>query len=197
EQGELPMVSWLVSPQRFSDHPSAPWYGAWYVSEVLDILTRNPEVWKHTIFILTYDENDGYFDHVPPFVPPHPAESHSGKCSAGIDTAIEWIPLEQELGFGIAKKDARGGPIGLGYRVPMVIASPWSRGGRVNSQVFDHTSPLRFLEVFLSQKYGKTIREDNISAWRRTVCGDLTSAFTAYRPSGHQIDFLQRNEFLR
>ena len=72
-EGELPVVSWLVAPENFSDHPSAPWYGAWYVSEVLDVLTKNPEVWKKTIFILTYDENDGYYDHVPPFVAPHPA----------------------------------------------------------------------------------------------------------------------------
>ncbi|RYF84809.1 MAG: phospholipase C, phosphocholine-specific, partial [Chitinophagaceae bacterium] len=70
--GNLPTVSWIVGPENFSDHPGAPWYGAWYVSEVMDILTRKPEVWKKTIFILCYDENDGYFDHVPPFVPPNP-----------------------------------------------------------------------------------------------------------------------------
>ena len=66
--GNLPAVTWLVAPANFSDHPGAPWFGAWYVSEVIDILTQNPEIWKKTIFILTYDENDGYFDHVPPFV---------------------------------------------------------------------------------------------------------------------------------
>ncbi len=75
KSGSLPTVSWLVAPEKFSDHPSSAWYGAWYVSEVLDILTQNPEVWKKTIFILTYDENDGYFDHVPPFVAPNPTRS--------------------------------------------------------------------------------------------------------------------------
>ncbi len=196
--GKLPTVSWLVAPERFSDHPSAPWYGAWYVSEVLDILTNNPEVWKKTIFILTYDENDGYFDHVPPFVAPEPGKPGSGRCSEGIDTAIEWIPLEQELAFGIDKKAARGGPIGLGFRVPLIVASPWSRGGRVNSQVFDHTSALRFLEVLLSHKTGKPIREDNISAWRRAVCGDLTSVFTAFRTDRDKpVDPLERNAFLK
>ena len=161
--GTLPMVSWLVAPENFSDHPSAPWYGAWYVSEALDILTRNPEVWKKTIFILTYDENDGYYDHVPPFVAPHPDLPGSGAASPGIDTRLE--------------QDSHGHPAGLGYRVPMVIASPWSRGGKVCSQVFDHTSVLQFLEVFLSHKTGETIRETNIGEWRRAVCGDLTSAF--------------------
>jgi hypothetical protein len=72
DKGNLSAVSWLVAPQNFSDHPSSPWYGAWYVSEALAILTKNPEVWKKTVFILTYDENDGYFDHVPPFVAPKP-----------------------------------------------------------------------------------------------------------------------------
>ncbi|WP_035606578.1 phospholipase C, phosphocholine-specific [Haloferula sp. BvORR071] len=163
DTGKLPAVSWLVAPENFSDHPSAPWYGAWYVAEVLEILTRDPELWKKTIFILTYDENDGYYDHVPPFVAPHPDLAGSGAASPGLDTRLEF--------------DSHGHPVGLGYRVPMVIASPWTRGGHVCSQVFDHTSVLQFLEVFLSHKTGKQVQEPNIAPWRRMVCGDLTSAF--------------------
>src|SRR6202000_3050553 len=94
--GKLPTVSWLVSSEKFSDHPSAPWYGAWYVSEAMDILTRNPEVWKKTIFILAYDENDGYFDHVPPFTPPHSGKPETGKVSKGLDTRVDFITHEQE-----------------------------------------------------------------------------------------------------
>jgi phospholipase C len=163
DKGTLPTVSWIVAPENFSDHPSAPWYGAWYVAEVLDILTRNPEQWKKTIFILTYDENDGYYDHVPPFVAPDPDLPGSGAASPGVDTRLE--------------QDSKGLPTGLGYRVPMVIASPWTRGGYVCSQVFDHTSVLQFLEIFLSRKTGNEVKETNIGEWRRTVCGDLTSAF--------------------
>jgi phospholipase C len=74
-------------PCNFSDHPGAPWYGAWYVSEVMDILTNKPEVWKKTIFILCYDENDGYFDHVPPYVVPHPGNPATGLVSEGIDAS--------------------------------------------------------------------------------------------------------------
>ncbi|BAV07788.1 phospholipase C [Filimonas lacunae] len=177
----LPTVSWLVAPQKFSDHPSAPWYGAWYVSEVMDILTQNPEVWKKTIFIVTYDENDGYFDHVPPFVPPHPHKEGTGKVSGGIDVAADYVTKEQAAEV---RKEEEGvgteSPIGLGYRVPLIIASPWSRGGWVNSQVCDHTSSLQMLEQFLSHKTGKKIRENNISEWRRTVCGNLSSVFRAY-----------------
>jgi phospholipase C len=181
KNGNLPTVSWITAPENFSDHPSAAWYGAWYVSEVLDILTQNPEVWKKTIFILGYDENDGYFDHIPPFVAPHSHKAGTGKVSDGIDTRVEFVTVEQEL----ARKDFpekydRKSSLGLGYRVPLIIASPWSKGGWVNSEVFDHTSTLRFLENFLSKKTGKEIKEANISDWRRAVCGDLSSVFRPY-----------------
>ena len=88
-------VSWLVAPENFSDHPSSAWFGAWYVSEVMDILTQNPEVWKKTIFILTYDENDGYFDHVPPFVAPNPHKPDTGKTSEGIDTRVDYVTMNK------------------------------------------------------------------------------------------------------
>jgi phospholipase C len=174
--GRLPTVSWLVAPQEFSDHPSSAWYGSWYISEVLNILTHNPEVWKKTVFILTYDENDGYFDHVPPFVAPHPRRPETGRVTKGIDVGVEYVERAQDQKLappGHAREDS----IGLGYRVPMIIASPWSRGGCVCSQVFDHTSVLQFLETFLTHKTGKRVEESNISGWRRTVCGDLAAAF--------------------
>jgi len=175
-----------VAPSNFSDHPGSPWYGAWYLSESIDILTKNPEVWKKTIFILCYDENDGYFDHVPPFIPP---------VTGSIDTSDEFESLEMDLKRKPASH-ARGGSIGLGYRVPLVIASPWSRGGAVNSQVYDHTSILMFLEKFLSNKTGKKIQETNISAWRRTVCGDLTSVFKPYNGEVMKTpEFVKKNEF--
>lgn len=167
-EGKLPAVSWLVAPANFSDHPSAPWYGAWYVSEALNILTQNSAVWRKTIFILTYDENDGYFDHVPPFVPPRAGDTSTGAVSPGIDTTREFDGTR---------------PIGLGYRVPLVVASPWTRGGCVCSQVFDHTSVVQFLELFASHQAGKPVNEPNISSWRRAVCGDLTSVFQADAPS--------------
>ncbi|MEB2777242.1 phospholipase C, phosphocholine-specific [Algoriphagus sp. D3-2-R+10] len=185
KEGNLPTVTWLVAPQKFSDHPSAPWYGAWYASEVMNILTEDPEVWKKTIFIINYDENDGYFDHIPPFVPPHPHEPN-GRMSAGLSSAGEFVTAEEELKAGFKPDEARTSPVGLGYRVPLIIASPWSRGGWVNSEVCDITSTIQFLEKFLSKKTGKNIEESNISSWRRTVSGDLTSAFRPY--NGEKIN---------
>jgi phospholipase C len=189
--GKLPTISWIVAPERFSDHPSSAWYGAWYISETMDILTHNPEVWKKTIFIVCYDENDGYYDHVPPFVPPWHDRPETGKASAGIDTSVEFTTAEQEAETAKTQPGWQGvpGPIGLGFRVPLLIASPWSRGGYVNSQVFDHTSLLRLMETFLTHKTGRPIRETNISSWRRTVCGDLTSTFRPYH--GERIELPQ------
>ena len=195
-EGKLPAISWLSSPEKFSDHPTSPWYGAWYVSEVMDILTKNPEVWKKTIFILTYDENDGYFDHAPSFVAADPKRPETGGASAGIDTGIEYTYVEDELVQGVSKKEARSGPIGMGFRVPMIIASPWTRGGWVNSQLFDHTSTLMFLENFIEQKFGKAVREGNISDWRRAVAGDLTSVFRPYDKKEPELDFLNRDKFV-
>jgi phospholipase C len=196
ERDQLPTVSWVVAPEKFSDHPGSAWYGAWYIAELLDILTNNPAVWKKTIFMLTYDENDGYFDHVPPFVAPDPRRPETGRVSNGIDLGVDYVTRESEL----KRKppwECRDSSIGLGYRVPLVIASPWSRGGYVCSQVFDHTSPLQFLEKFLSKKLNREVREPNISTWRRAVCGDLTSTFhSAAANDNGRLTFPDRNTFI-
>ncbi|MEV0318510.1 phosphocholine-specific phospholipase C [Streptomyces sp. NPDC050658] len=155
----LPKISWIAAPEAFSEHPNWPVnYGAWYIAQVLDALTSNPEVWGKTALFITYDENDGYFDHiVPPYVP---KGADQGKST--VDTALDYFPGNAQYAAG---------HYGLGQRVPMLVVSPWSTGGYVNSQVFDHTSILRFME----KRFG--VQEPNISPWRRAVCGDLTSAF--------------------
>jgi len=167
--GNLPQVSWIVAPEAYTEHPNWPAnYGAWYVSQMLDIFTSNPDVWSKTVFFLTYDENDGFFDHM---VPPTPPQSRSeGISTAG--TTNEIFPGSSEYGAG---------PYGLGVRVPMVVISPWSKGGWVNSQVFDHTSLIRFLE----QRFG--VVEPDITQWRRTVAGDLTSAFNFRNPNDASV----------
>ncbi len=197
KHGNLPTVSWLMAPGNFSDHPGEPWFGPWYVSEAMEILLDNPEVWKKTIFILTYDENDGYFDHVPPFVVPNPYKEHIGKVSKGIDPRMDFVTRDQQTNPSANESYIREAPVGLGYRVPMVIASPWTRGGFVCSEIFDHTSSLQFVENFLEKKTGKKIREENITQWRRTICGDLTSVFRPY--NGEKItspEFLDKDKFI-
>ncbi|MGJ1417530.1 phosphocholine-specific phospholipase C [Sphingobacterium multivorum] len=193
----LPTVSWLMTPANFSDHPGRPWFGSWYVNEVMEILLENPEIWKKTIFILTYDENDGFFDHVVPYAVPNPYKENSGKVSANIDPKMDWALRDQQTNPSAMDDRIRESSIGLGYRVPLVIASPWTRGGFVNSELFDHTSSLQFLENFLSVKFKKQVREDNITAWRRSVCGDLTSVFRPY--NGEKLDgpqFMNKEAFM-
>ncbi|QIP35037.1 phosphocholine-specific phospholipase C [Komagataeibacter rhaeticus] len=196
--GRLPTVSWLAAPEHFSDHPTSPWYGAWYVSEIMDILTDNPEVWKKTIFIMTYDENDGYFDHCCSYAAPDPRRPETGCSSRSIgQPGLEYTTAQDETDRGVPEHLARSGPIGLGFRVPMIVASPWSRGGWVNSQLFEHTSTLRFLEAFVQDKFGKDVTEHNISPWRRAISGDLTSCFRPYDGTVPRLPFLGRDAYLR
>jgi len=140
----LPTVSWLIPTSCQSEHPDyIPAAGADFVASKIDAIASNPDVWAKTVFILNYDENDGLFDHVPP--PTAPA-----------GTALEYVS---------------GLPIGAGFRVPCNIVSPWTQGGWIASETFDHTSVLQFLETLT----GVTV--PNLSAWRRATFGDLTSAF--------------------
>jgi phospholipase C len=149
----LPQVSWIVAPYIMCEHPSAtPAYGEALTAQLLDVLASNKDVWSKTVFILNYDENDGFFDHVPPPIP-----------AITPDMGASTVNVTGEIYQGV--------PFGLGPRVPMIVVSPWTTGGFVNSQVFDHTSVLRFLET----RFGVTA--PNISDWRRAVAGDLMSIF--------------------
>lgn len=196
ETKQLPVVSWLIAPEHFSDHPGSPWYGAWYISEVLNILTQNPETWKKTIFIINYDENDGYFDHVLPFAPPvNPSQPVDMNGADG----VEYVNRAQEYMSTRNLRDYEKieGTIGLGYRVPMIIASPWTKGGFVNSEVSDHTSVLKFLEQFIRKKFNKDVTADHISDWRRAICGDLTSAFNSSDTKIPPMEYLDQKTYAR
>jgi phospholipase C len=153
--GTLPQVSWVLAPLISSEHPPAPEeYGEVVAANVLSTLVSNPGVWAKTALLITYDENGGFFDHVPPPVAP------SGTAGEFLTAS----PLPSDAA-GVA------GPIGLGFRVPLLVVSPFSRGGFVCHDTFDHTSLLRFLEA----RFGAEV--PNLTAWRRSVTGDLTSAF--------------------
>jgi phospholipase C len=167
--GTLPQVSWIVAPEAYTEHPNWPAnYGAWYISQVLDALTANPAVWSKTALFLTYDENDGFFDHmVPPTVP-----GSRTRGSSTIDIANEIFPGSSAYA---------GGPYGMGPRVPMIVISPWSKGGWVNSELFDHTSLIQFIEKRFGA-HSPELQESNITPWRRAVAGDLTSAFNFSAP---------------
>ncbi|MGW3661386.1 phosphocholine-specific phospholipase C [Streptomyces sp. NPDC005151] len=148
KNGTLPKVSWLVPTAALSEHPSSstPVGSANLIYDLLDAIASDPKAWSKTAVFINFDENDGYFDHVPAPVAPRPDSGNSD----------DWF---------------NGKPVGPGPRVPMTIVSPWTVGGFVCSEAFDHTSVIRFLEKWTG------VQEPNISAWRRSVFGDLTSAF--------------------
>ncbi|MFE3104729.1 phospholipase C [Nocardia tengchongensis] len=151
---QLPAVSWVIPSLLNCEHPALPpAFGAVGIMQVLDILTSNPAVWEKTALIISYDENGGFFDHVTPPTAP-----------AGTPGEYITVPVDK-------KHEGITGPIGLGYRVPGLVISPYSRGGLVASETFDHTSQLRLIE----RRFGVDV--PNLTAWRRSVTGDMTSAF--------------------
>jgi phospholipase C len=174
--GKLPQVSWIVGPAGYTEHPDYPIdYGAWYISRIFDILVSNPEVFSKTVFIINYDEADGSFDHI---VPPTPPQTSAYGAST--------VSIENE----IVTTSTPTGPIGLGTRVSFLAISPWSKGGYVNSQVFDCTSVIQFIE----KRFG--VHERNISPWRRAVAGDLMSVFNFARPNAVSASLPSTDGFL-
>jgi len=185
----LPQVTWILPPPLWSEHPSpsSPLQGAEFTARVLEALTANPKVWGRTVFFLTFDENDGLFDHVPP---PAPASYNPDGTLAGdstLDLRGEYFSDAQHK--YLDPTDTTSGtlrPWGLGPRVPMLVISPWSKGGWVNSQVFDHTSVGQFLE----KRFG--IEVPAISPWHRAICGDLTSTFDFKHPNKKALPSLPK-----
>jgi phospholipase C len=186
---KLPQVTWIVATAEGSEHPgpSSPAQGADYTAKVLDALTANPEVWSKTVLILNFDENDGFFDHMPPPAAPtyttYDADPKKAVLAGGstVDTTGEYHEIILPYQTDPDEPLALHRPYGLGPRVPMYVISPWSKGGWVNSQVFDHTSVIRFVE----QRFG--VMEPNISAWRRAVCGDLSSTLNFKDPDNTEF----------
>src|SRR5262249_52541854 len=184
KNNQLPQVSWIVAPEACTEHGNwPPNFGAWYVSQVLDALTANPEVWSKTVLFYMFDENDGFFEHL--VAPPPPRSRAEG---------ISTVGTTNELFEGVPNSDYPpdqfvAGPYGLGVRVPMIVISPWSKGGWVNSHVLDHTSLIRFVE----RRFG--VMEANITPWRRAVTGDLTSAFNFETPNAEVVSLPSTDAF--
>ena len=162
--GNLPQVSWVIVSVVDSDHPPSPsLFGEATLSAIVNALTANPAAWAKTALFVTYDENGGFFDHVPPVTAPP-------------GTPGEYVTVPAVPDPTVAGSPPISGPIGLGFRVPTFVISPFTRGGFVSSDLFDHTSLLRFLET----RFGAEV--PNLSAWRRATVGDLTSTFNFTKP---------------
>ncbi|OOG77893.1 phosphocholine-specific phospholipase C [Algoriphagus sp. A40] len=212
ENNQLPEVSWILPSRNDSEHPSgpsSPYRAGYFTQQVLEALTSNPEVWSKTVFFLTFDENDGLYDHLPaPAVPSYNLDNTlAGKSTIPVkgmyfnnDKGTEQFLLHDGKSKRIYqdKRDTISGPIrpwGMGPRVPLYIISPWSKGGWIHSEVADHTSVASFIE----KRFGVTVPA--ISPWHRAVSSDLTSAFNFESPNDPAFpklpdmsDFQQRDD---
>jgi phospholipase C len=183
----LPLVCWVLPTPLQSEHPgapSSPAHGGDFTRQILDALTSNPEVWSGTVFFLTFDENDGLFDHVPP--PAVPSYNLDGTLAGKSTLDVRGMYFIDNKRYLDSRDTITGNvrPWGLGPRVPTYVVSPWSKGGWVCSQVFDHTSVGQFLE----KRFDITIPA--ITPWHRAVCGDLTSAFDFVNPNDPTVPTL-------
>jgi len=174
--GVLADVSWLGTTA--SEHPSGlPAAGAQFLAQILDALASNEDLWNTTVLVIQYDENDGFFDHVPP---PTPDRNE--------------FPEEFVTKASAAGTPGGNLPVGAGFRVPCWVVSPWSTGGQIFSEVSDHTSCLRLIETVAAAGglSGRgPITFPNISRWRRQTFGDLTGVLSGTAqpaPSSPEFD---------
>jgi phospholipase C len=127
--GSLPQVAW-VDPVFFGDEqndehpPSNPQGGQQFIESIYDAMVASPN-WPSSALIITYDEHGGFYDHVPP-----------PKACVPDDVPPETGPGDVQAAFDR-----------YGFRVPLIVASPWARPGYVSHEVYDLTSVLRLVEA--------------------------------------------------
>jgi phospholipase C len=181
--GTLPQVSWIFPTAEQTEHPGdGPINtGPQYYEPIINALMQS-ESWPNTVLCITWDENDGYFDHVPPPQPPAntPGEYLTAPAFGAGESSTD--PL---TGITTVAADPSGGiegPVGLGFRVPLLVISPWSVGGRVDSELFDHTSGLKLVETVFGTATNGVTPQGIVSDWRYNLVGDLTSTMDFASP---------------
>jgi phospholipase C len=123
--GALPQFT-FIDPNydtTSEENPQDIQVGEQFVALVVETLMRAP-TWKHTALFITYDEHGGYYDHVPP------------------PRAIKPDSIPPMLAPG----DLPGAYDRYGFRVPLLVVSPWARRHYVSNVVQDHTSITAFIE---------------------------------------------------
>jgi phospholipase C len=105
----------VVAPATYSEHPgpSSPVQGAWYIQEVLNALTANPEIWSQTVLLINFDENDGFFDHVPS--PSAPSKDDTGKIYGKTTLPAESLSPEYFSHPAVATAKSQPKPDGRVY----------------------------------------------------------------------------------
>jgi len=135
----LPEVIFIDSASGSSgldEHPDRDIQkGAAYVQSIITALMQS-DAWKDSVFILSYDEGGGVYDHVPPFMVPLPDQYGPGQC-----------PDPNNGSSGYCTVGKLGGTFNLtGFRVPLIVVSPYAKPHFVSHTPRDFTAILAFIE---------------------------------------------------
>ncbi|KAJ5218926.1 non-hemolytic phospholipase C precursor [Penicillium cinerascens] len=164
-EGTLPSISYIVGPQELSEHPpNRPVDGGWLQQQVVNAVVDSP-LYNETVLVISYDEQGGWFDHVPPVVAPK-------------GTPGEWL-IDPYSSSDHDNYTA----LGPGPRVPRVIVSPYTAGGNVFTELTDHTSEIMFAEAWAAAHGYKGVYSQEITPWRRATMSNLVNAFDFENPN--------------
>lgn len=135
----LPQVIFIDSASGASgldEHPdNNVQTGAAYVQSIIAAL-MNSDAWKDSVFILSYDEGGGLYDHVPPFMVPPPDSYAPGQCPDANNGSADYCAVGK-----------LGGTFNLtGFRVPLIVISPYAKPNLVSHTPRDYTAILAFVE---------------------------------------------------
>jgi len=137
QEGSLPAVS-ILKPAAYEDgHPgySDPLDEQRYLVDAINAIERSPD-WSSTAVVISWDDSDGWYDHVmPPIVRPSasPQDALNGPGKCGVVPSQPPPPYQPDR-------------CGYGPRLPLLVISPWAREDHVDSTLTDQSSILRFIE---------------------------------------------------
>ncbi|RLM00063.1 hypothetical protein CFD26_103529 [Aspergillus turcosus] len=163
-EGTLPAVSWIIGAAELSEHPpNRPVDGAWLQQQVVQAVVDSP-LYNETVLVISYDEQGGWYDHVPPVVAPK-------------GTPGEWL-IDPYTSSDPDYYTA----LGPGPRVPRCIVSAYTRGGNVFTELTDHTSDIMFAEAWAAAQGYEGVYSQEITPWRRATMSNLLNAFDWENP---------------
>lgn len=174
----LPQVIFIDSASGSSgldEHPDNNIQsGAAYVQSIIQALMES-DAWADSVFILSYDEGGGLYDHVPPFMVPLPDNYAPGQC-----------PDPNNGSQGYCAVGKLGGTFNLtGFRVPLIVISPYAKPDFVSHVPRDYTAILAFIEETFGVKAltARDVSWQNPSCGSQVGCTDMNEFFDFTTPA--------------
>jgi phospholipase C len=176
----LPAVSFLKAPGYQDGHAgySDPYDEQQFVVSTINALERTPD-WSSTAVVVSYDDSDGYYDHV-----------YSGVHNASDTSAVPAPPGPQDFltGTGLCGDTSSTPPLagqngrcGHGPRLPLLVISAWAKRNFVANTLSDQSSILKFIE--------DNWRLPRISGSYDAIAGSLNDMFNfrQHRPGNARL----------